>query len=1438
MLNRSSNAAKTWVVVFVGALVLALAAFFVLSTSPDSTFADERTIYHIHYDENDDGAVATFTSEDPEGAEVEWDVTGLDAADFEISTTGVLTFMEPPDYESATDRPHDAIDLNDDGDTTDDGEDATTMANNMYRIMVRATEMRDSGETRRALSTERAVTIIVVNVDEPGMVELQWLEPEVHTEITATLTDPDYPDGVPDDAVKWTWYISKVRGLPSVTTDNHWTDVTGNMDTRVEAATIQTGDATTMYRPLGVDADNRTDDDDNTDPGLPLHEGKYLRAVATYNDGLGADATPDDADSMDIARGMSANPVRAERTTGDPDDENGSPDFEPDTITIMMAEDADVIPPDGGECDSNQSWCVGEPIVAKDPNRQNPTDILTYELAAVDTDVNSDVCDGPNCDDVEFFTIDKATGQIMLVKTLDYEEDNDGRTYGANGATAGEYKFQVKATDPSGDEAIADVTVEVMDRNDAPAIFGMAELRVMEEDSDDLLPLNNPDGDLDVEYTGAPGMMEREPGGATRSQDNTYTASDEDAVDQISWTLGGEDGDKFILSADGVAGANEPRDLVFHPDYTPDFETPMDANGDNVYKVIIIAKDRTTGYSGRKMDEMAVTVIVDNAEETGRITLEAENGVGNEPVTEAEWEPFVGKEIIAAVDDPDQGVAIVTWQWSESASGVDNDFTAIEGATTYTYTPGGDDEGDFLRVTATYTDTYSGQEYPDSPDTTHDERVLGDNTPTAKDPMDSDNIGLHGDMGLYRVTATSAYAVRVGDVGPPGPEETAPPVCPDVTFERSVEENAEAGTFVGAPLGDDAMCTNDATYELVAGVRDNDYFSITISAPERYILNDAGTLSVEDSPPTEVPGWPQITVGSIEAADSVMVDPPLNYEAKGGAPFIVTVTAKNDDGEDTFNVSITLKDLNESPWFNKASRDDASTMLMFMENSMDLVATYNAMDPDMESIVWELTGRDADDFTIAGGVLRFEEAPDYENPTARVTSGRGAATEAANTYMMTVRATEEMAIADGIDGMVGPDRSDELNVTVIVENEDENGKVSLSLLQPEVGTVLTATATDPDGDFTDTVDYQWYRAKFDPRPTLVANPDLFFTYEDGVANTAFIAQWEAISGATQALYTPQGRRAQAADDDNDTPEELIDRGSHPEDATPVPPIDEYRYLLVVATYDDGTAGKMAIGTSAHPTRRDVLDDNNSSVDFQRNEVVFEIYEDMAGKDSRVGRVIVPDEDDEGDVITYDIVPSVAQDVRLAGRAYDSDFFAIDKATGDIKVKMALDHESDDGRTYGTGAGVATAGEYVITVRATDPSGELEPDTDAPNSDDVRVKVKVMDSNDAPILVNGTVNLTDRGELALALAKNVELSVDEADSNKEAGDDGYYTMLGEGTGRENENLFRKIDHDAGDAPKEWRLDAARREPLPDRHPAEWNWSHYPVQQPARLRGPPG
>ena len=80
MLNRPSNGFIKRVVVLVGVL-LAMSAMVVLSNNSENVvFAQAAGT--IMYDENGEGPVRRFQSEDPEGRGVYWDVTGIDADDF------------------------------------------------------------------------------------------------------------------------------------------------------------------------------------------------------------------------------------------------------------------------------------------------------------------------------------------------------------------------------------------------------------------------------------------------------------------------------------------------------------------------------------------------------------------------------------------------------------------------------------------------------------------------------------------------------------------------------------------------------------------------------------------------------------------------------------------------------------------------------------------------------------------------------------------------------------------------------------------------------------------------------------------------------------------------------------------------------------------------------------------------------------------------------------------------------------------------------------------------------------------------------------------------------------------------------------------------------------------------------------------------------------
>ena len=151
MLDRPSIAVKKSVVMRVGALLAMMAILVLSSPAPNGVFAHPHddgqahdgvaadTDDHIHYAENGMGEVRDFDSTDPEGSGIEWNVRGVDAADFEISSAGVLTFMESPDYEDPTDR---GLNLNEE---TEGGNPVFTD----WRIRSQRQQLPDNGERHR-----------------------------------------------------------------------------------------------------------------------------------------------------------------------------------------------------------------------------------------------------------------------------------------------------------------------------------------------------------------------------------------------------------------------------------------------------------------------------------------------------------------------------------------------------------------------------------------------------------------------------------------------------------------------------------------------------------------------------------------------------------------------------------------------------------------------------------------------------------------------------------------------------------------------------------------------------------------------------------------------------------------------------------------------------------------------------------------------------------------------------------------------------------------------------------------------------------------------------------------------------------------------------------------------------------------------------------------
>ncbi len=1219
-MNRPSTAVNNWSVVRVGAALALVAILVISSPAPNGIFAHPHEPVtegddHIHYAENGMGEVRDFDSTDPEGDVIEWNVRGVDAADFEISSAGVLTFMESPDFEDPTDRARAEAD-----DLSDPGEAAVMGGDNDYQITVSATEMSDALPAKR---TDIALTVEVENVDDPGELTLQWLQPEVGTAIMATLTDPD-GDTAEED---WTWYTSKVVG-PEIGNLSHWNVVADQ--------------TTASYSPVAA------------------NEGKYLWVRVQYTDPL----STDDTDTK-TAHAKSENPVRAEVA----DNANGSPDF-------GQEEDMRTVPESTAMGDH-----VGDPVAAIDPD----DDTLTYELLV-------EVAD-PNDGDDEFFDIDMATGQITVAKNLDYDTHQDRGPTDDDRATAGEYKVIVRATDPSGSADNITVTITAENVNEAPIVTGRAELSVAEGTDDGYTTL--PD---------APGIGELPD---PTNQQNEYVYEEPDELDSIArWTLEGDDAGVFDHS-----GRFEPRYLQFK--VSPDYENPTDMNRDNVYEVTLVATDTDPLGTGAGIGKVNVWLTVTNVEEKGKVVF-----------TEGET-AYLDEMLVAEVQDPDdhggdmggpyQGVHIVSWQWSRALTdATDTDFEDIVGATTNRYTAKDSDRGYYLRATATYTDPLSD---PDDPETPEDDRISTISTE-----------GAAPSLRTVMATTENAVSIPFGPGSDPTFDETG-------TVTREVAENTGPGGNVGAPVA--AMGPGTPVYSLEGS--DAQYFNI----------DAAGQITVGGDDPD--------TLDTEEAG----TDPELDYEKK--KMFSVTVKVEVMDGEANQNaqvdVNIIVTDVDEEPVITDEDVDKPPmTAPTYPEIDEDgapntaAVATYVGTDPEGDSISWDLRGADAALFTIAGGVLQFRAAPDYENPRDIV--GTNTATSEAtaddNEYVIVIR-----AIASRNSGDTGPAETVDTTVTVTVTDVDEDGEVVISWLQPEAGTAITASLSDPDGRS---------GVILPAINTKITDATWVWTVSEVVQGSLDVDNddhWGEAPGGTPTTdsYTP-----------DDTDADDMDSGR------------AGKYLRVTATYTDRSGGaRMAREMSANPVQAEGGGDQNGSPDFVKDKVDRSVAE-TAAVGANVGTPVTASVESPSskDTVTYGLRAYADTDLGATGVTTPVDpvadlaAFNIDKASGQITVARELDFES-------RGDPGPNDGKYVVVVEVRDPSADINAQPSPTGYDFIVVVITAVDMNEDPVL-----------------SGRPELTIPEINSgDATAANPGF---VGDAT----VNVYGVVDEDRRSATDEWDL----------------------------------
>ena len=168
-------------------------------------------------------------------------------------------------------------------------------------------------------------------------------------------------------------------------------------------------------------------------------------------------------------------------------------------------------------------------------------------------------------------------------------------------------------------------------------------------------------------------------------------------------------------------------------------------------------------------------------------------------------------------------------------------------------------------------------------------------------------------------------------------------------------------------------------------------------------------------------------------------------DSGGNNVYEVRVDAKDADYTSSFDVTVTVTPVNEPPVVT-----GVTTINDYAVNGDGAVATYTATDPEDNSpITWSLGGPDQGDFDITGGVLIFNNVPDYERPDD---SGGN------NIYDLTVQATDST------------NKRDEVHVDVTVANVDEPPELTgpdtvddfpeNSAISRQVGRY---TASDPEG---------------------------------------------------------------------------------------------------------------------------------------------------------------------------------------------------------------------------------------------------------------------------------------------------------------------------------------------------------------------------------------
>ncbi len=481
-----------------------------------------------------------------------------------------------------------------------------------------------------------------------------------------------------------------------------------------------------------------------------------------------------------------------------------------------------------------------------------------------------------------------------------------------------------------------------------------------------------------------------------------------------------------------------------------------------------------------------------------------------------------------------------------------------------------------------------------------------------------------------RVTATytdpqgsgkTAEAVSNGAVLP---EPNSLPQFSGTTVTRSVAENTPAGRDIGVPIT--AADTTGDTLDYTLGGDDGDSFSIISTSGQLRTKDDLDyerkpsysvTVTVTDSSSAVAEVPVTITVTNVEeegkvtlsstqprvgtALTATLTDPDVvsgtptwqwtiagsatgtfanispggtsaNYTPLAGeVGKYLKVSASYADGEGSGKSAqfapaspvrvrpVRVRPARVSPANNAApsfpaTENGARSVAENTPAGRNIGAPVDATDPNAnDTLTYSKSGADAAFFDIVStsGQLRTKDDLDYERKAS---------------YSVTVTVTDSSSAVA------------EVPVTITVTNVEEEGTVTLSSVQPQVDTALTATLTDPD---------------------VVSGAP---TWRWTIAGSATGAFNNVSTGGTSASYTPVAG-------------------------------DVGKYLKVTASYTDGEgSGKSAYLAPASPVR--VATTNNAAPVFPSNENGARSVAENTRAGRNIGAPVDATDPNANDTLTY------------------------------------------------------------------------------------------------------------------------------------------------------------------------------------------------------------